>query len=515
MPFPTFPDDLEKTALAAVEKSTGVEIDLGDTLTKLKTAFGKIDAAAFAVPEKVATVKELTGFENALAGEKTKITTFSKSLTDCTKEVYAKAQQLKKDKAKPAAIKHVDNMVTAARAFAETMAGLAREADELVKKARLLFGAAKEGNGEAAPVAPQADKALVQGLTQVKGKPGQFALAIGSKGAYLVAGPRLASDALKQAKADTGGGKFLRGDCEWSEEKKAYVFGLGKKPPGGLAKKIRKAILDQTLKKLQVKVLVRGPDGPEIDADTDADTLGEVDLEEAPEISAPPPPSQDGVAFANRMQSLSPAYIMAIQASPTSRAELDNLSGLATTAAKAGDYATALTRLDAYEAEIKKTLATAAQRAAAPAPGPAGGAKSIPNVIFQQSRLLWEGARKRMLAELQAAEEKILAHCKAINDDPNGQVIYDLADVEAKSKKLYTLLERLDERLIDKLDEALNAKTPELRAEKHQEAKGIIDEYEREVNKNDTLAAMQASQVAQTNLREMMLAVLNGMKSKM
>jgi hypothetical protein len=460
-------------------------------------------------------VKELTGFENALDGEKAKIKTFSKSLTDYTKEAYAKAQQLKKDKAKPAAIKHVEKMVTAASAFAKTMADLAGEADELVKKARLLFGAGKEG---------EADKALVQGLTQVKGKPGQFALAIGSKGAYLVAGPRLAPDALKQAKEETGG-KFVRGDCEWSEEKKAYVFGLSKKPPGGLAKKIRKAILDQTLKKLQVKVLVRGPGGPEIDADTDADTMGAVDLEDAPEISAPPPsappppapppPSQDSVVFTNRMRALSPAYIKAIQASPTSRAELDNLSGLATTAAKAGDYATALTRLDAYEAAIKKTLVTAAQRAPAPAPGPAGQAKPVRNVIFQQSRLLWEAARKKMMAELQTAEKKLLAHCQAVNDDPHGEVTYNLADVEAKSKQLYTILEKLDEQLIDKLDEALNAKTPELRTQKHQEAKVLITEYEREVTQNAILAAMQSSRVAQSNLRETIIGVLNGMKSKM
>src|SRR5262249_51351725 len=94
---------------------------------------------------------------------------------------------------------------------------------------------------------------------------------------------------LKQAKDDTGGGKFLRGGSEWSEEKKAYVFGLGKKPPRGLAKKIRKAILEQTLKKLQVKMLVPGPECPEIDADTDAATLRAVDLEDVTETATPPP----------------------------------------------------------------------------------------------------------------------------------------------------------------------------------------------------------------------------------
>src|SRR5262245_11861075 len=124
MPLPSFPAELEKAALAAVEKSAKVEIDLSDGLTKLKTAFGKIDAAAFQAPKKVANENELTGFQKSLDGEMTKIKAFSKSLTDFNKEAFAKGQELKKTKAPPAAVKHVEKIVSAGTAFVKTMADL-------------------------------------------------------------------------------------------------------------------------------------------------------------------------------------------------------------------------------------------------------------------------------------------------------------------------------------------------------------------------------------------------------
>jgi hypothetical protein len=462
-------------------------------------------------------VKELTGFENALDGEKAKIKTFSKSLTDCTKEAYAKAQQLKKDRAKPAAIKHVEKMVSAGSAFAKTMANLADEADDLIEKARLLLEDSAYEDEEGAPGAPKADKFLLQGLKAVKSQPGLFALAIGGKGAYLVAGPRLAPDALKQAKAETGG-SFLRGECEWSQPKKAFVFVLPKKPPSGLAKKIRKAILDQTLKKLQVKVLVRGPGGEEIDAETDADTLGAVDLEDAPETAAaaPPPPSKDSILFANRKRALSPAYDKAIALNPASQAELDNLLAQAMAAAKANNWKAALELLDRYEVAIKQALFAAPKPAKAKAPGdkPAKP-KRTSDGVYRQFQKLWEMLRKVIHTELVTAEQKIIAYCKGVNADPNAEITFDIGDLEAKAKKLFTVLDSLDERLIAKADEVLTAMTEADRSAKHEEAKAIVGEYQKFVNGNDTLAALQTSQIAPTDIRQRIITTLNTMKSKM
>jgi hypothetical protein len=332
MPFPTFPDELDNKSLAALEKSKKVETELGDGLVRLKQEFGKIESTAFAVPPKLANDQDLGGFEKALDGEKIKIKALAKSLTDFAKQALAKSVQLKKEKANPAVVKHVESMVSAVSAFNKAMAQLQEETDDLKKKAQLLLeeatADAEEAEGEEGP--KKADQLLLQGLKIIKSKPGLFALAIGGSGAYVVAGARVPPELLKQAKTESGGGKFLRGSCEWSQEKNAYIFGLDKKPPGGLAKKIRKAILDQTLNKLKDKVLVRGPDGQFIDADNDADTMGAVDLEDPAEIDAPPPPpppSEEGTLFTQRMRSLSPEYVKAIQANPVSRNELDNLSG--------------------------------------------------------------------------------------------------------------------------------------------------------------------------------------------
>ena len=91
-----------------------------------------------------------------------------------------------------------------------------------------------------------------------------------------------------------------------------------------------------------------------------------------------------------------------------------------------------------------------------------------PAVAFTQSRLLWDTTRKQVQVELQKLEATILQETA---EEP------DAATIAANSKILYTILDFLDERLIDKLDDALNAKTPEDRSKLQTEARDIIDEY--------------------------------------
>jgi hypothetical protein len=58
-----------------------------------------------------------------------------------------------------------------------------------------------------------------------------------------------------------------------------------------------------------------------------------------------------------------------------------------------------------------------------------------------------------------------------IKDDP------DFANISKNSAVLYRPLEKLDERLMTKLDDALNATTAEQRNACHEEALTIVDEY--------------------------------------
>jgi len=101
---------------------------------------------------------------------------------------------------------------------------------------------------------------------------------------------------------------------------------------------------------------------------------------------------------------------------------------------------------------------------AAPKVAAATGAK----VVFQQTRLAWDSTRKQVQAELRKLEEAILAQSQ---DQP------DLQEIAEGTKNLYKILDHLDERLIDKLDDALNAASPDERKGFHQEARKIVDEY--------------------------------------
>jgi len=119
---------------------------------------------------------------------------------------------------------------------------------------------------------------------------------------------------------------------------------------------------------------------------------------------------------------------------------------------------------DEKRAWVERVLAV--NFAAAPTQGKPGSIS--PAVAFTQSRLIWDTTRKQVQAELQKLEKTILAECE---EEP------DFKTIASNSKILYTVLDFLDERLIDKLDEALNADTPEKRTALHNEARDIIDEY--------------------------------------
>jgi hypothetical protein len=145
------------------------------------------------------------------------------------------------------------------------------------------------------------------------------------------------------------------------------------------------------------------------------------------------------------------------------------------------------------------------------------GAETRPgsNVLYTQARLQWDGMRKNVRAELERTEKRILEHCRAVNDEPNGKYEYDMPEASARVKELYVLLERLDERLIDKLDEALNAAEPALRQARQQEARKIVEEYTGVVSTDPLLAAMTASTLAPSKLKDELLVVLKDLGNKL
>src|SRR5262245_44090763 len=103
-----------------------------------------------------------------------------------------------------------------------------------------------------------------------------FVLALGGKshGLVIAKTAALSGDHKKRARnMREGNGRLFEGVV--FGEKGKYVFLMGTKPPGGLAKAIKKAALKHT-DLPPIRVLVRGPDGFELDDETDADEMADL-----------------------------------------------------------------------------------------------------------------------------------------------------------------------------------------------------------------------------------------------
>jgi hypothetical protein len=145
---------------------------------------------------------------------------------------------------------------------------------------------------------------------------------------------------------------------------------------------------------------------------------------------------------------------------------------------------------------------------AAPAGAPGKPAATGDLVSLQQARLVWSKARQTVRAELEKLEKSILAICKE-KEEP------DYPGIVAGTKDLYEILEVLDESLIDKLDEALNAPTPEQRTARHDEARDIIADY-LEFVKNDALIGdIDDNGFTPVHVRSTLTTTLNALAGKL
>jgi len=127
-------------------------------------------------------------------------------------------------------------------------------------------------------------------------------------------------------------------------------------------------------------------------------------------------------------------------------------------------------------------------------------------VALQQSRLTWDQTRKQVQADLKALEASIKSACEEDEEIEEGTV-----DVGV----LQTILDGLDNRLIDKLDEALSAADLTKRAQLNQEAKAIAVEYMTFVNGNALMADIDDSGFKPVSIRKSALGALTELSSKL
>src|SRR5262249_35912266 len=132
-------------------------------------------------------------------------------------------------------------------------------------------------------------------------------------------------------------------------------------------------------------------------------------------------------------------------------------------------------------------------------------------VKLQASRVEWDQTRKAVAAELQSLERAIVAACKAVNDDPDDEDEIDMSELAAQTKELYGIMAKLDARLIDKLDEALNAPTLPQRDQKQKEAAALVKQYHATVDSDPLVAAIDQSGFLKTSIKQRFTSALSNL----
>jgi hypothetical protein len=127
-------------------------------------------------------------------------------------------------------------------------------------------------------------------------------------------------------------------------------------------------------------------------------------------------------------------------------------------------------------------------------------------VVLQRTRLEWDKTRKTIQAEIKKLEDSILS--SAASDEEVGADGVDLSS-------LNNILDRLDTRLIDKLDEALNAEDPAQRQQYNLQAKSIIGEYMAFVNSNALMADIDESGFTPVAVRKTAVEALTNLSGNL
>lgn len=208
-----------------------------------------------------------------------------------------------------------------------------------------------------------------------------------------------------------------------------------------------------------------------------------------------------------------PQVKAAITAAPDQKSALLQQLAAADKQEKAGDFAEAMRLYNELGALAEQSLSTqgttqGSQTDDAPV-------ANVPTVVFQQIRLTWEAARKRLQEELTMVISAIQTAVQKHNAEPDVEEIIDADELQRGLQKMQGILERLDTRLLDKLDEALNATDLPTRQKKHREAKGIVNEYLEFIGQDQIMAKIDENGFAVTKVRAVVEGALKTMAGKL
>ena len=185
----------------------------------------------------------------------------------------------------------------------------------------------------------------------------------------------------------------------------------------------------------------------------------------------PPPPPADMSGFRADLAKLIPQIPAAGAADASKMDQLKQLAGAANQAIRANDADAAGAAIEKLKEAMVPPTSQQRPDAASPAPQPAAGKPAAASgnfVTMQKSRLIWDSARKKVSGEISAFKTAVRAE---LDGDPEEAIVIDALG------QLDDILANLDERLLDILDEALNAADPAARSALNEDAKAVIAEY--------------------------------------
>lgn len=375
-----------------------------------------------------------------------------------------------------------------------------------------------------------------------------------SRRAISPARRKLLTDYLDGATA-----KFFLGTCIFEEN--AYTFVM-KTQAAGLAKKVKAALLKQV--ELRLKVRVRGEDPDDIDDDGEAavDEDGEASSSTTTSTTAPPAPQAPDPrkqSYEQRMAALAPLVLEALRTPGPEAGKLRAVADFARGKAEAGAYAPALQALD----QLAKLLDALPPPAAPPKPAASGDAmaefkvrladlvKALKTALtsgreggdeqrkrvaeagalaqkgsfeqaqalldqverwltapaktgvvnLQKSRLAWDGLRKTVQQQLKDLEGALRTAVAQYNEEESSEDEFEEGDLTEGVRRLHGVLDKLDTRLIDKLDQALNADGTQ-RAALHAEAAVLVKEYQAYVDSDPLIAEIDNNGFIATTIRQ-------------
>lgn len=226
-------------------------------------------------------------------------------------------------------------------------------------------------------------------------------------------------------------------------------------------------------------------------------------LQQAPPLAAESAAETETASqWEARWSALEPACLNALSGNPPNADKIRVVMNYAVEQAASGNHAKALAALERLEPLLEETASAA----------PTVPAPSL--VDLQQARLAWETTRKKVAEELQGLEKVIRQAVESHNLDEEAEFEYDLSELGEGCRKLYSALDTLDTRLIDKLDEALNAEG-DTRGARNAEARDILREYRKFIASDQTLDQIDGNPFLQTKIKTEFDRTLNELSQKL